>query len=179
VHLIGHSFGARVVSFALAGLPDTSPSPVKALTLLQGAYSRFAFANPLPFHSESGAPAGALAGMLDRIDGPMTVCYSSHDRALGTFYPLASVAAGDDAAGAEDILDHFQAMGAIGAYGIDLESRQLGAVQTNYPFTAGAILNIDASDIVNHDESPSGAHSDIFHDELAWVAAAAGGLTTH
>ena len=48
-HLIGHSFGARLVSFALAGLPDAGPSPVKSVTLLQGAYSRFAFTDPLPF----------------------------------------------------------------------------------------------------------------------------------
>ena len=98
VHLIGHSFGARLVSFALAGLPDTHPSPVKSVTLLQGAYSRFAFTEALPFRPG----AGALAGRLTRIDGPMSVCYSSHDRALGTFYPLASAAAGDDAAAAAE-----------------------------------------------------------------------------
>ena len=49
IHLIGHSFGARVVSFALAGIRESAPSPVKSVTLLQGAYSRFAFAHDLPF----------------------------------------------------------------------------------------------------------------------------------
>src|SRR6266536_1725216 len=41
VHLIGHSFGARLVSFTLAGLPDpgAGASPVKSLLLLQGAFS--------------------------------------------------------------------------------------------------------------------------------------------
>jgi alpha-beta hydrolase superfamily lysophospholipase len=83
VHLIGHSFGARLVSYALAGVGDLQPSPIKSVTLLQGAYSRFAFTEALPFRSG----VGALAGRLDRVDGPLAVCFSRHDRALGTFYP--------------------------------------------------------------------------------------------
>jgi hypothetical protein len=77
IHLIGHSFGARVVSFALAGLPTGGPTPVKAVTLLQSAYSRFAFADPVLFGLFNRK--GALAGKLDRVDGPLTVCFSSHD----------------------------------------------------------------------------------------------------
>jgi hypothetical protein len=38
LHLIGHSFGARVVSYALAGMSQSGPSPVKSITLLEGAY---------------------------------------------------------------------------------------------------------------------------------------------
>src|ERR687898_1092227 len=42
IHLIGHSFGARLVSFALAGLPEgPGGSPVRSLYLLQGAFSHF------------------------------------------------------------------------------------------------------------------------------------------
>jgi len=175
IHLIGHSFGARVVSFALAGLPATSPSPVKAVTLLQGAYSRFAFSDPLPFLTEAEEPrAGALAGRLDRIDGPLTVCFSSHDGALGTFYPLASAAAGDDSAALSDPLARWRAMGSDGAFGPD--PQPLGKAGTAYPFKVGEILNLDASEVVTQGNSPSGAHSDIFYPQLAWVAAAGGGL---
>ena len=171
IHLIGHSFGARVVSFALAGMRESAPSPVKSVTLLQGAYSRFAFAHDLPFGGQ-----GALEGKLARIDGPLTVCFSSHDRALSVFYPLASAAAGDATAGVEDPLARFRAMGQLGAFNV--ESQMLGAVGTSYPFKAGEILNLDASDVVIAGDSPSGAHSDIFHPQLAWVVAAAGGLKT-
>ncbi|MGV9709303.1 serine-threonine protein kinase [Gordonia sp. NPDC003424] len=174
-HLIGHSFGARVVSFALRDVPAAKPSPVKSVTLLQGAYSRFAFTRPLPFDPDTGGErSGALVGMLDRIDGPCTVCFSSHDRALGTFYPLASAAAGQDSAGIDDPLARWRAMGSHGAFRAD--TRDLGAVNTAYPFVKSQILNLDASQVVKLDKSPSGAHSDIFHDELAWVVAAAGGL---
>ena len=159
------------MSFALAALPDASPSPVKSVTLLQGAYSRFAFTDPLPFRRG----AGALAGRLSRIDGPMSVCYSSHDRALGTLYPIASAAAGDDAADADDALFQWRAMGSHGAFNV--EPLTLGSVGTRYPFQPQQIVNLDASAVVIKDDSPAGAHSDIFHEELAWVAAAAGGLT--
>jgi len=53
-----------------------------------------------------------------------------------------------------------------------------GAVGTSYPFKAREILNLDASDVVIADDSPAGAHSDIFHPQLAWVVAAAGDLKT-
>ena len=169
-HLIGHSFGARVVSFALAGLPASSESPVKSVTLLQGAYSRFAFTDPLPFR----VGAGALAGRLSRIDGPISVCFSSHDRALGTFYPIASAVVGADSAGAEDPQFRWRAMGSHGAFGVNPQT--LGPVGASYPFQPQQIVNIDASAVVTKGDSPSGAHSDIFYPQLAWVAAAAAGL---
>lgn len=171
IHLVGHSFGGRVVSFALAGMRESAPSPVKSVTLLQGAYSRFAFGHSLPFGGN-----GALDGMLVRIDGPLTVCFSSHDRALSLFYPLASAAAGDATAGVEDPLARFRAMGQLGVFNV--ESQPLGAVGASYPFKTAEILNLDASDVVAAGDSPSGAHSDIFHPQLAWVVAAAGGLKT-
>lgn len=172
VHLIGHSFGGRVVSFALAGLPPADPSPVKSVTLLEGAFSRFAFTDPLPWPP---GERGALADMLERIDGPLTVCFSSHDTALSLSYPLASLASGDDRAGAEDPLFRFRAIGSLGAY--QSPTVPIDAVGTRYPFTKGAILNIDSSAVVTAGGPPSGAHSDIFHEELAWIAASAAQLT--
>ena len=173
IHLVGHSFGARVVSFALAGLPPGDPSPVKSVTLLEGAFSRFAFADVLPFDSTS--TSGALAGMLARVDGPLTVCFSSHDTALSVSYPLASLASGDDAAGVSDPLFRWRAIGSLGAY--DAPTLFVDRVGTSYPFTTGAILNVDSSAVVKTGPPPSGAHSDIFHPELAWIVASAARLT--
>jgi hypothetical protein len=174
IHLLGHSFGARLVSYALAGLPDgLSPSPVKSLTLLQGAFSHFAFADPLPFDA---GRHGALAGMQRRIDGPLTVCYSSHDDAVGTFYPLASLAARDDSAGAHGATYRWGGMGADGAQNDDaaLDAIQPAGPGTTYRFSRDRILNVDASEVVCRGGAPSGAHSDIVHPELSWVVLAAG-----
>jgi hypothetical protein len=174
VHLVGHSFGARLVSFALAGLPD-GPSPVRSVTLLQGAFSHFAFADPLPFDANR---RGALAGMLARIDGPLAACFSDHDGAVGTFYPLASIAAGDDSAGAQDATFRWGGMGVDGAQGVGAASDAIrpAVAGTRYRFAPQKACNIDASEIVRHGGPPSGAHSDIVHPELTWVVLSAGGL---
>jgi hypothetical protein len=174
VHLVGHSFGARLVSFALAGLPS-GPSPVRGVTLLEGAFSHFAFASPLPFDANR---KGALAGMLARINGPLVVCFSSHDGAVGTFYPLASFAAQDDSAAATVALFRWGGMGADGAQGIGarLDGIQPAGPGTTYRFAAGQALNVDASDVVRAGGPPSGAHSDIIHPELTWIVLSAGGI---
>jgi hypothetical protein len=174
VHLVGHSFGARLVSFALAGLPS-GPSPVRGVTLLEGAFSHFAFASPLPFDASR---KGALAGMLARINGPLVVCFSSHDSAVGTFYPLASFAAQDDAAAANDALFRWGGMGADGAQGVSArrDGIQPAGPGTTYRFTAGQALNVDASDVVRKGGPPTGAHSDIVHPELTWIVLSAGGV---
>jgi hypothetical protein len=91
-------------------------------------------------------------------------------------YPLASAAAGDATAAVEDPLARFRAMGQLGAFNV--QPQTLGSVGTRYPFKTGEILNRDASDVVIAGDSPSGAHSDIFHPQLAWVVASAGGLKT-
>lgn len=176
VHLVGHSFGARTVSFALAGLPDgLQPSPVKGVTLLQGAFSHFAFARPLPFDANR---SGALAGMLGRVDGPLVTCFSVHDSAVGTFYPLASIAAREDSAASQSAFFRWGAMGADGAQGVNakLDAIRLAGPGTAYRFSPGQALNVDASEVVRTGGPPSGAHSDIVHPELTWVVLAAGGI---
>jgi pimeloyl-ACP methyl ester carboxylesterase len=172
VHLIGHSFGARLVSYALAGLPDDGPSPVASVTVLQGAFSHFAFATPLPFDA---GRHGALAGMEARIQGPLTVCFSTHDGAVGRFYPLASIVARDDTAGGHDALYRWGGMGADGAQNADavLDRIQPPGAGATYRFARNRILNVDASDIVRRGGPPSGAHSDIVHPELTWIVLAA------
>src|SRR5262249_55598099 len=64
VHLIGHSFGGRLVSFALAGLPD-GVRAVKSVTLLEGAFSHYAFADRVP---EDPQTSGVLQGRHHRVD---------------------------------------------------------------------------------------------------------------
>ncbi|MBA3906300.1 MAG: serine-threonine protein kinase [Pseudonocardiales bacterium] len=173
VHLIGHSFGARLVSCTLAGLPEGAASPVASLTLLEGAFSHFAFVPRLAFDPSR---AGALAGMRSRVAGPVTVCFSSHDSAVGTFYPLASLAAGDDSAGGRDSMWRWGGMGADGAQNDDAVLVGVQAAGSAYSFPADAILNVDASDVVSRGGPPSGAHSDIVHEELTWIVLTAAGL---
>ncbi|HXJ25584.1 MAG TPA: hypothetical protein VNH17_07785, partial [Streptosporangiaceae bacterium] len=174
VHLIGHSFGGRLVSFTLAGLPAGKPSPVASLTLLEGAFSHFAFAASLP---QDKGRSGALKGMMARVNGPLLACFSSFDLALAIFYPVASMTSGDDAAGLTDALKfRFGGMGHDGAQAVGAAAVAVKKVGQPYQFTAGKFTNIDCSSVVKKGDPPSGAHSDIVHPELGWAMLTAAGL---
>ena len=175
VHLVGHSFGARLVSFALRGLPE-GVRTVKSVTLLQGAFSHYAFAARLPHDARAG---GVLQGQQNRIDGPLVCCHSRHDAALGTMYPLASRMAGDSRSATG--LDMGRALGALwGAMGHDGVQAVPGtraytlaeALEARLP--ASGCVNVDAAAVVRRGGPPAGAHSDILHAELARLVLAAG-----
>ncbi|MFC8126712.1 serine-threonine protein kinase [Streptomyces sp. NPDC057302] len=165
VHLIGHSFGARLVSYSLRGMP-ASVRTVKSTTLLQGAFSHYAFSKRLPHAPSRG---GALNGVQRRIDGPLVACYSRHDDALGKIYPLASKLAGDSST----FLGIWERWGAIGYNGIRAVD---GAkrIKLGRAIPAKGCVSVDVSAVVRRGGPPSGAHSDICHEELARVVFAAG-----
>ena len=176
IHLLGHSFGARLVSFALQGLPDTlsgEKSPVKSLFLLQGAFSHWAFADKLP---HDNTRSGALRGMASRVDGPLLTTHSLKDLAVGRSYPAASFANRDDAAAAGDDVSRWGAMGHDGAQAVQAAAERLSAPGKKYSFRKGEWLNLDGNTVIIHGGRPSGAHSDIVHPHTAWAALAAGGL---
>ncbi|MFI8518215.1 serine-threonine protein kinase [Streptomyces sp. NPDC085481] len=163
VHLAGHSFGARLVAHALLGLPAGARN-VKSVTLLQGAFSHYAFAPRLPHDQAHGGP---LKDLLPRVDGPLVACHSHHDTALRVFYPLASRLSRDDDSllGQDD-----RRWGAIGYDGFqsvpDTATRTLeSALRDGLP--AAGCVSVDTARVVSE-------HSDICHTELARVVARAG-----
>ena len=178
IHLIGHSFGARLVSYALSGLPDaaTGPaSPVKSLTLIQGAFSHFTFAPALPF---DGSRGGGLAGLGNRVDGPLLATFTSADRAVGWWYPTASMLARQDSQADEDVLYRWGAMGHDG-YQQNPAAVSVRLVESGQPygFTSGSFYALDANDVIKNLQSAfSGAHSDIQHPEVAWAIVSAANL---
>ncbi len=168
--------GPLVVSFALAGLPDGASgpaSPVKSLFLLQGAFSHFAFAAALPFDMSRG---GALAGMAARVDGPLLATFTRFDTAVGKAYPLASILSHDDAAANDDLFFRWGAMGHDGAQAVDAGVQAFGPAGQRYPFAPGAFLDLNGNALITQGDPPDGAHGDIFHPEIAWVALAAAGI---
>lgn len=172
VHLVGHSFGGRLVSYALLGLPD-GVRAVKSVTLLQGAFSHYAFASRLP---HDGAHCGALSTARLKVAGPVVSCYSRHDTALGTMYPIASRLAGDDRGFGADLGDRWGAVGhdGIKAVGDTMDVPLAEALRGAFP-RAGCV-SVDASAVVSRGGPPSGAHSDICHPELARIVLRAGRL---
>ncbi|MCY0925215.1 serine-threonine protein kinase [Streptomyces sp. H27-H1] len=169
VHLIGHSFGGRVVSFALRALPDGARN-VKSLTILQGAFSHYAFADSLPHDRGRG---GALRGLQARIDGPLTACHSPYDSSLKVFYPLASRMAGDSA-GLLGFDERWGAIGHDGVRGVPGTPRLTLDAALRGGLPATGCVSVDAGSVVRRGGAPSGAHSDICHEELARLVVAAG-----
>lgn len=169
IHLIGHSFGARVVSFALRAVPEGARY-VSSVTLLQGAFSHYAFCERLP---HDGGRGGALAGLHRKVDGPVVACHSPHDTSLKVFYPLASRMAGDSA-GVLGFDERWGAIGHDGVQGVPGAPRLTldAALRAGVP--TGGCVSVDAGSVVRRGGAPSGAHSDICHEELARVVVAAG-----
>jgi len=174
VHLIGHSFGARLVSFVLAGVGTPDDSPVRSLTLLQGAFSHWSFADA------AGNPFGARGGLNalnNRVHGPLVATFSSFDWAVGVWYPKASFLAGDNLQAAPAGPDPWGGMGADGF-------QPVGAARTvpmpaggglAYGFTPNTFYRVNAASVINNTtgESFSGAHSDIQKMPVAQLIVAA------
>jgi len=180
IHLMGHSFGARLVAYTLAGLPANltgSASPVKSLTLIQGAFSHFTFASALLFDTSR---AGGLGGDGSRVDGPLLATFSAADRACGWWYPAASMLAGQDSESATDLVFRWGAMGHDGYQQTPTPTTVPLAPQGKpYDFQGGQFYSLDSNSVICANQSAfSGAHSDIQHPEVLWAVLSAAGLTS-
>ena len=176
LHLVGHSFGAKLVSSAvLGGLRPES------LMLLLAAFSAYALAEEVPNSKRPGFYRRVITERLvrDRI----VALRSDHDRALNTLY--RAVTCGDQVDRATDDrgrLAHVRelvarsAMGAVGALGAGAVEVNLVDVQkTGLP---RGVVTVDGSSVVAKDEWLVGAHRDIYHDEIAALVLLAAGLLT-
>src|ERR1700761_3876016 len=178
IHLMGHSFGARLVAYSLAGLRQDqtgAASPVKSLTLIQGAFSHFPFGAPLMIDPNR---SGALAGVANRVDGPLLATFSGADRAVGWWYPAASMLANQDSESAIDLVYRWGAMGHDGYQQNPAPDGQVLQVAGKpYGFEVGAFYDLDANAVICANQSAfSGAHSDIRHPEILWAVVSAAGL---
>jgi hypothetical protein len=172
VHLIGHSFGARLVSFALSGVGAPAGSPVASLLLLQGAFSHWSFAHAQdnPF----GSP-GALNANADRVHGPLVATHTVYDWAVGVWYPKASFLAQQDTEAA--VAGRWGGIGADGFQAVKPaeDKAMLAQGGASYGFAPGTFYRVDAASVINNTtgEPFSGAHSDIRKPPVAQLAAAA------
>ncbi|SAL68161.1 CHAT domain protein [Caballeronia udeis] len=168
-HLMGHSFGCIVVSAMVAGPEGANASPlarpVDSLFLVQGALSLWSYATDIPY---APGKLGYFQRILSegRVRGPLLTTRSTHDSAVGRFYPLGARLKGQVLLG-----ETYPEYGGIGAFGIrGSAGAQDMVMQTSdfiYVFENGCIYNLDASDVIKNGDGPAGAHSDIAHPEVA------------
>jgi predicted alpha/beta hydrolase family esterase len=153
VHLVGHSFGGRVVTAAAAG---STTDRIRSMSLLQTAFSHSGF---------SKEKKGFFRSVVDsrRVNGPIIVTHSVKDKAVGVAYPIASRLNGDTAAALGDANDKFGGLGRNGAQHMEsgeaVEGKLL-PVGGAYQFEAGKFYNLEANDLIP-------GHSDITGREVA------------
>src|SRR5262249_39681922 len=113
IHLIGHSYGGKVVLTALCVPPDL-PRIVDSVLLLQPAVSHLCFAKN--FRNRPGQ--GGYVAAADRVRLPILSTFSTHDFPLRRVFHLALNRAGDLAelkiAGPGDPPSIYAALGGYG-----------------------------------------------------------------
>lgn len=161
IHLAGHSFGARLVTAAVAGPANSAPVPVNSLTLLQAAFSHYAFA--LSYDGVHDGLYRRVEAEAGRVSGVTAITFTAKDKAVGLAYPLASRIARQIAAAVGDANDPYGGLGRNGAQKTPgAVVAPLQSTSTAYSFAARGIYNLDSNAII-------GGHSDLGHDEVAYA----------
>lgn len=162
LHLIGHSFGARLVTSAAAHMSRTKP---KSMTLLQAAYSHYGLGQ-----GGRGIPRGAFRDVVEqrRISGPIAITHTHNDRAVAIAYAVASRASGVTAAFFGGPKDPFGGMGANGAQLLKAGEAFTGTLMPGHDVNLrhGGVNNLVADSIITE-------HNDVTNPNVARVVVAA------
>lgn len=149
INLAGHSFGARLVTAAAHSSTPGGEAPfIESMTLIQAAFSQFAF-----------APEGAYRDVLARhlVRGPIAITHSKHDHAVGQAYPIASLIKRQNASTLGDAADPYGGLGRNGAQHLtpaECIGLNLGDFESLRRFRRYPVVNLNADRVIL-------SHSDI------------------
>jgi hypothetical protein len=155
IHLIGHSFGGRVVTAAAAA---STTDKIRSLSLLQTAFSHNGFSKQM---------SGFFRSVVEnqRVHGPILVTHTANDKAVGIAYPLASRLSGDQAAALGDKNDRFGGLGRNGVQQMESgESTDAILLDTDgtYTFAPGRFFNLEATKFIS-------GHGDVRGRQVAYA----------
>jgi len=163
IHLVGHSFGGRLVTAAASGANEAK-SVADTMTLLQAAFSHHGFASKF-----DGDRDGFFRQVIAKgsVRGPIIVTCTVNDVAVGKLYPLASLFAGQDAAGIGGPESRFGGIGCNGAQKTpEAMDGTLHDQDGVYTFQRGKIHNLKADPFIK-------GHSDICNAQVAHAVVSA------
>ena len=157
IHLIGHSFGARVVTAAVDGAAGVRPA---SLSLLQGAFSHNGFTEKFDNHTD-----GFFRKVISqsKMDGPIFATHTVNDKAVGLAYALASRFSNDNASALGDENDVYGGIGRNGAVKMKPAEFVKGTLlpeTSAYQFTPSKVHNLQADAFVSE-------HSDVKGPQIA------------
>lgn len=163
IHLVGHSFGGRLVTAAAAN--STTPD-IRSLSLLQAAFSHNAF---------SKLRKGFFRNVVEggRVHGPIVITHTANDTAVGKAYAIASRISNTNASALGDANDEFGGIGRNGAQQMEpgevvASTARLLPVGGTYAWAAGRCHNLESSQFIR-DPDGGDAHGFVFVPEVAWA----------
>jgi hypothetical protein len=168
LHLIGHSFGARVVlsSLAVGGVDKAA----RSMLLLQPAINRWCFAADV---IGTGRPGGYRPA-LDRVELPILSTFSKHDVPLTQAFHLAvrGSSLGEPDIAAVGDTDRYGALGGYGPAGIDAQLDKEDAIAagaSTYQFRPGKEVVALNGGIDIQGRPAIGGHGDINNPTTWWA----------
>ncbi|MDP9999749.1 hypothetical protein [Pseudarthrobacter sulfonivorans] len=167
LHLIGHSFGARVMLSAVAHSPVFDSNPVHSLLLLQPAVNRWCFAQDV---AQLGRAAG-YAKVPDRVVRPIIATRSTFDQPLHEVFhhALRGDNFGEINAAAVGDTDRYGALGGYPPQGIRFADQEAKAPGTRYDLGGGErVISANGSRVIDGKPMIDG-HSDV-NSPVTWWA---------
>lgn len=165
LHLVGHSFGARLVTAAANDLPSIPNLEFFSLTLLQGAFSH----NGLAEIIRPGL-AGAFPKVVGKPTGPICITHTHNDLACTLAYALASRLSRDISKGIGDANDEFGAMGANGPQHLKAGQAVADNIDADFKPTAGKVNTFLADKYIIKTET-SDAHNNVANEQVGTLLA--------
>jgi hypothetical protein len=161
LHMIGHSYGARLLLAALC-YPDDPKVTASSLLLLQPAVSHLCFAG----HVEKTKSPGGYRKALERVRAPILSTFSKHDFPLRRAFHAAARRKRDLAEveiAADDPPSIFAALGGYGPRASGETILPILDPMERYPLNSGArLLGIDGSRTI-------GGHGKINNESTWWA----------
>jgi hypothetical protein len=165
VHLVGHSFGGRLVTAAAASRDGVGR--LGTVVLLQAAFSHYGFAKDWE-PGKDGAFRDLLSGR--RLGGPLLITHTRNDRAVGIAYALASRIANQVAA---EVGGPDSRWGGIGANGAQrtpgVKASTLLPRSDSYTLAPGNSYNLRADTFIANHSNVAGR--EVAHAILAGIGA--------
>lgn len=163
VHLVGHSFGAKVALSAICAEP--LPRSTCSLLLLQPAINHLCFAESVPGRGRPGGYRSAL----ERVERPIFSTYSAHDLPLTRFFHWALRREADigepKIAAWPDPPSDYAALGGYGPHGADRATQRVTLNRPSQPYS----LDLDKPLAAVDATAGVSGHSDVSNPFTWWA----------
>ena len=163
LHLVGHSFGGRLVTAAANRWIERPNVQLFSLVILQGAYSHNALSTQV---------SGAFPSVIGKPAGPIVITHTHNDLACTLAYAIASRLSRDNTQGIGDASDEFGAMGANGPQKIAAGASEPDNTTTVFAPKRGKI-NTFLADHYIIKTSQTDAHNNVTNETVGKLLASA------